>query len=238
MPKETPRKRKSLTSAQKKEVCLKKISTSFLKQKDLVKEYNVSEGMFPIIEEALTVWIDKALQAGFILTESILTTKTLDFALLCNKEKFKASTFGNFNEYGTELGEIDIKKCIKYIAHAWDNITNDTIKNCWIKAGIIPEYGLEEVQVLINKLDFEDSFTAEEFVLYDDSEVTAEMISDDEILKAVQPNNPEKEEIEEEPLPTITHNEVIECYDKVILYLQRQENNYSSNDEEIKFIKN
>ncbi|PKC67732.1 hypothetical protein RhiirA1_458039, partial [Rhizophagus irregularis] len=122
--------------------------------------------------------------------------------------------FGNFNEYGTELGEIDIKKCIKYIAHAWDNITNDTIKNCWLKAGIIPEYGLEEVQVLINKLDFEDSFTAEEFVLYDDSEVTAEMISDDEILKAVQPNNPEKEEIEEEPLPTITHNEVIECYDK------------------------
>ncbi|CAB5370825.1 unnamed protein product [Rhizophagus irregularis] len=92
MPKETPRKRKSLTSAQKKEVCLKKISTSFLKQKDLVKEYNVSEGMFPIIEEALTVWIDKALQAGFILTESILTTKTLDFALLCNKEKFKASS--------------------------------------------------------------------------------------------------------------------------------------------------
>ncbi|PKC52029.1 hypothetical protein RhiirA1_482426, partial [Rhizophagus irregularis] len=96
---------------------------------------------------------------------------------------------------------------------------------------------LEEVQVLINKLDFEDSFTAEKFVLYDDSKVTTEMISDDEILKAVQPNNPEKEEIEKEPLPTITHNEVIKYYDKVILYLQRQKNNYGSNDEEIKFIK-
>ncbi|CAB5205275.1 unnamed protein product [Rhizophagus irregularis] len=93
---------------------------------------------------------------------------------------------------------------------------NDTIKNCWLKA----EYGepsddesvnrevyenntdiqlelerlkeLEEVQVLINKLDFKDSFTTEEFVLYDDSEVTMEMISDDEILKAVQPNHPKK----------------------------------------------
>ncbi|PKC03067.1 hypothetical protein RhiirA5_380470, partial [Rhizophagus irregularis] len=73
---------------------------------------------------------------------------------------------------------------------------------------------LEEIQVLINKLDFEDSFIAEEFVLYDDSEITMEMISDDEILKAVQSNNSEKEEIEEKPLPTITHNEVIECYDK------------------------
>ncbi|GBC21100.2 tigger transposable element-derived protein 6-like [Rhizophagus irregularis DAOM 181602=DAOM 197198] len=383
MPKETPRKRKSFTSAQKKEICLKKISTPFLKQKDLAKEYDVSEGIrddsngdndsyqanlkrekkiqFPIIEEA---WIDKALQAGLVLTESILATKALDFALLCNEKKFKASNgapiqdldsmreklrqtlrdydpkeifncdetdshirvqnrhilllvnnapthalsenttltnivieyllpnttshlqscdqgiinsfkaqyrklylrnwvkaFDNFNEHGTELDEIDIKKCIKYIARAWNNVTNDTIKNCWLKAGIIPEYGepsddesvnreayennadiqlelerlreLEEVQVLINKLGFENSFTAEKFVLYDDFEVTTEMISDYEILKAVQPNNQEKEEIEEEPLSTITHNEVIKCYDKVILYLQCQEKNYGSNDEDI-----
>ncbi|GBC13632.2 tigger transposable element-derived protein 4-like [Rhizophagus irregularis DAOM 181602=DAOM 197198] len=339
--------------------------------------------MFPITEEALTVWIDKAFQAGLIFTESILTTKVLlDFALLYNEEKFKASNgwldnfkkrhnlkqyniheekgsapiqdldsmreklcqtlrdydpkdifncdetglfwkikpnrtisnssvtgtkqskehvtflftyfymraqnrhilllvdnapihtlfenttltnivieylspnttshlqpcdqgiinsfkvqyrklylcnrvkaFDNFNEHSTELGEINIKKYIKYIARAWDNVMNDTIKNCWLKAGIISEYAcieygepsddesvnrevyenntdiqlelerlkeLEEVQVLINKLDFKDSFTAEEFVLYDDSEVTTEMISDDEILKAVQPNNPKK----------------------------------------------
>ena len=96
---------------------------------------------------------------------------------------------------------------------------------------------LKEVQVLINKLDFKDPFTAEEFVLYDNSEKTTEMISDEEILKAIQPNNQEKEEIEEEPLPTITHNEVIECYDKVILYLQRQEKNFGSNDEDIKVIR-
>src|SRR5437764_245596 len=96
---------------------------------------------------------------------------------------------------------------------------------------------LKEVQVLINKLDFKDPFIAEEFVLYDDSEKTMKMISDEEILKAIQPNNQEKEEIEEEPLPTITHNEVIECYDKVILYLQRQKKNFSSNDEDIKIIR-
>ena len=85
IPKETLRKRKSLTAAQKKKICLKKISTPSLKQKDIAKEYDVSEGMvsdilkekdrwlvidndsyqaslkhekkiqFPIIEEALTV---------------------------------------------------------------------------------------------------------------------------------------------------------------------------------------
>lgn len=179
----------------------------------------------------------------------------------------RVKAFDNFNEYGTEPDEINIKKCIKYVARAWDNVTNTTIKNCWLKANIMPEYGepsddesvnredrennadillelerlkeLEEVQVLINKLDFEDPFTAEEFVLYNDSERTTEMISDEDILKSIQPNNQEKEEIEEiedDPLPTITHNEVIECYDKVILYL-RQEKNYGSNDEDIKLIK-
>ena len=177
----------------------------------------------------------------------------------------RVKAFDNFNEYGTEPDEIDVKKCIKYVAHAWDNITNIIIKNCWLKAGIMPEYGepsdnegvgceyqenhadilleleclreLEEVQVLIDKLNFEESFIAKEFVLYDESEITTGIVSNEEILKAVQPNNQEKEEVEKEPLPIITHNEVIKCYDKVILYLQHQEKNYHSNNEDIKFIK-
>ena len=50
----------------------------------------------------------------------------------------RVKAFDNFNEYGTETDEIDVKKCIKYVAHAWDNVTNVTIKNCWIKADIMP----------------------------------------------------------------------------------------------------
>ena len=42
---EAPKKRKSLTAAQKKEICLKKISAPLLKQKELANEYDVSEGM-------------------------------------------------------------------------------------------------------------------------------------------------------------------------------------------------
>ena len=121
-PSGAPRTRKSLTATQKKEICLKKMSTPFLKQKELANEYNVSEGMisdilrekdrwlaidkdsyqaslkrekkipFPIIEESLALWIEKALQAGLIITDSILATKALEFAFLCNEEKFKGST--------------------------------------------------------------------------------------------------------------------------------------------------
>jgi hypothetical protein len=53
---------------------------------------------------------------------------------------------------------------------------------------------LEEVQDLINKLDLENPFTADEFVQYDNSGVTAEMVPVEEILNAVLPNNNQEKE--------------------------------------------
>src|SRR5688572_809405 len=115
------KKRKSFTIAQKKEICLKKMACPFLKQKDLVQEYEVSEGMisdilkakeqwlavdlnshqaglkrekkvpFPNIEEALTIWVENALQVGLIITDNILSTKVLEFAFLLGENNFKGS---------------------------------------------------------------------------------------------------------------------------------------------------
>lgn len=168
----------------------------------------------------------------------------------------RVKAFDNFNEYGYEPTEINIKKCIKYVARAWQSVTEATIRNCWNKADIMPEYGesddenydeedfrehlkeLEEVQVLIDKLDFDSALSAREFIECDDSETTTEMVTNEEILKAVQPNNQEKEEeIEETPLPTITHTEAIESYDKVLLYLQQKEENFNSRKDDIKVVK-
>jgi hypothetical protein len=95
---------------------------------------------------------------------------------------------------------------------------------------------LEEVQVLIDKCNFEDPFTAKEFIQCDGAETTKEMISDEEILKAVLPNKKEKE-VEEIPLPTVTHNEAIESYDKVILYLEQWEENLDVKKEDLKLVK-
>ena len=136
------------------------------------------------------------------------------------------------------------------------------IENCWVKADILPNDDddedhantelqdhnanirleiqrlkeLEEVQVLIDKLGFEDPLTADEFVQYDKSEVAREMISDEEIIKAVYLKEKEVEMVET-PLLHITHDDVIESYDKVILYLKQQESNYDKRKEELNFIK-
>src|SRR5215204_2534454 len=79
----------------------------------------------------------------------------------------------------------------------------------------------EEVQILINKFNFNEVFTADEFIKYDESELTNEMISDEEILNRILPNEKEKEEEENTNLLlTITHNEAVELYNKIILYLE------------------
>ena len=78
---------------------------------------------------------------------------------------------------------------------------------------------MEEVQVLIDKFDFDNSFFAEEFVRYDKSKITDKMISDKEILKTVLPDQENKRE-EDSLSPIITSREVIEAYNKVILYLE------------------
>jgi len=116
------KKTKVSYSCTKKELCLKKISSPFLKQKDLANEYDVSEGMvsdilkekdrwvsvdtnsyqanlkrdkktpFPLIEEALVIWVDNALKASLIITDDILSTKALSFAFLLKEDKFKGSS--------------------------------------------------------------------------------------------------------------------------------------------------
>lgn len=172
----------------------------------------------------------------------------------------RVKKFDNYNEYGVEPTEINIKKCIKYTARAWENVTQTTINNCWLKANILPKNEdnetdvdseaeqqiylthmkeLDEIQELIDKLDLENPFTAEEYVQYDDSNIVTDMISNEEILKVVLPNNDNQEkEIEElDPLPLITHSEAVKFYDNVILYLEQQERTFNIKKEELKFVK-
>ena len=95
---------------------------------------------------------------------------------------------------------------------------------------------MEEVQVLIDKLDFDNPFSAKEFIKYDKSEIIDKIISDEEILKAVLPDQEDKRE-EDSLSPIITSGEVIEAYDKVILYLEQQEKTFGVKKEELRSIK-
>ncbi len=48
---------------------------------------------------------------------------------------------------------------------------------------------LYEVQVLINQLDFKNSYSVDKFVQYNNVEIIIEITSDEEILKVIISNN-------------------------------------------------
>ncbi|PKY19064.1 hypothetical protein RhiirB3_392399 [Rhizophagus irregularis] len=80
---------------------------------------------------------------------------------------------------------------------------------------------LDEIQELIDKLNIENPFITEEYIQYDDSEVITDMIFNEEILKVVFSNNnnhQEKGTEDSDPLPSITHNEAINYYDKILMH--------------------
>jgi len=119
--KDTLPKRISLTLAQKHEICLRKVTEPSIKNKELAVIYNVSEGCisdtlkksqkwleidpqapeaqgkrqikvnFPEIEEALTLWVLKALEHGVDISDQILYEKAMAFASLYKIENFKGS---------------------------------------------------------------------------------------------------------------------------------------------------
>ncbi|RIA80860.1 hypothetical protein C1645_837941 [Glomus cerebriforme] len=113
-----------------------------------------------------------------------------------------------------------------------------TIKNCWLKANILPKDNeneskneidindpniqvylihIKKLEELIDVLDFENSFTANKYVQYNRDEITTEILSNEEILKAILPNNQEKEIKEPlDALPSIIHSEAIELYNKAL----------------------
>ncbi|CAG8626643.1 8433_t:CDS:2, partial [Diversispora eburnea] len=115
----------------------------------------------------------------------------------------RVKAFDKYNEYGIKPVEINIKKCIKYVACAWNNVTESTIKNS-----------------LIDKLNLENSLSTNEFIHYDSTVIIIEIRTNDEILAAIISNKKDEIEEDSDPSPIITHNEAIESYDKIIWYLE------------------
>ena len=114
-------KRSSLTLAQKHKICLKKITEPFIKNKELAKLFDVSKGcisdtlkksqkwleidlqapeakgkrqvkvIFPEIEEALTLWVLKALKSNINISNQVLHEKAMMFVSLYKIKNFKGS---------------------------------------------------------------------------------------------------------------------------------------------------
>ncbi|CAG8663439.1 1970_t:CDS:1, partial [Paraglomus occultum] len=114
---------------------------------------------------------------------------------------------------------INIKDAINFMSTAWENVTKETIRNCWMKTSILPEGFLDEylnddsepavvdvigeIQDLIEQLPLDQPMDAEEYMVIDDNVIAREIPTDEEIISIVkncESNESDDGDLETEPL--------------------------------------
>ncbi|CAG8819758.1 7830_t:CDS:1 [Cetraspora pellucida] len=143
----------------------------------------------------------------------------------------------------SELNSFNILHAINAISDAWNNVTHETIANCWIKTGILPQYQVvemnqacQQVQVklerkceelsglitnLAKKNEINDPMDANEFINID-AKIIFKIPFDTNIICAVEnKNEPFQEEIIE-PVPKIADNDALKAINLIETYLLQQ----------------
>ena len=134
-------------------------------------------------------------------------------------------------EEGKDINKekIDIKEAIEYLANAWHDVTEETIRNCWNKTGILPSSANEDIDNAIRAhqetMDLETERINQMIDEFDDPHAsplknaiddffqdleeeipTKDLLNDDEIIRLVQgevddDENNDSEEDFNEPVP-------------------------------------
>ena len=139
-------------------------------------------------------------------------------------------------------------------ATAWDKVTTNTIKNCWIKTGILPSSD-DDAEIILSELEEnsqrdnrqiqhsidrllgnDNNVSANDFLSIDDKilSIEYEESTDQEIVDCVLGKDTE---VEVDEIIGVTNNEAIECLEKLQNYLV-QENNTSISFEWIRQLDN
>jgi hypothetical protein len=139
-------------------------------------------------------------------------------------------------------------------ATAWDKVTANTIKNCWIKTGILPSSD-DDAEIILSELEEnsrrdncqiqrsidrllgdDNNVSASDFLSIDDNilSIEYEESTDQEIVDCVLGKDTE---VEADEIIGVTNKEAIECLEKLQNYLV-QENNTSISFEWIRQLDN
>ncbi|CAB4419839.1 unnamed protein product [Rhizophagus irregularis] len=143
----------------------------------------------------------------------------------------------------TSKNKLDIKQAIDYIAEAWENVEQQTIRNCWDETGIVSNSNPESIQetrvaiqrglgVLVNEIPntlptiFIDNEIRNSLVNYihdQTSPPTEEILTDEQIIDMVQDHDRETPDTdnEVEPIPKVLPKEALDAIKKVILFYEQ-----------------
>jgi len=143
---------------------------------------------------------------------------------------------------------MDVLQAIRYVIQGWNNVTAETIYNCWRHTGILPintdieldfplddDYEIfdDELTDALKALNFSNMMELEEFLTIPEEKIVCEILDDDEIITDLVNNFKKKsneeetnnldemdDSIEEE---VISFNVALESLKKVHTFLLQQE---------------
>lgn len=142
--------------------------------------------------------------------------------------------------------KMDVLQAIRYVIQGWNNVTAETIYNCWHHTGILPidtnveldfsldndyEISNDELTDALKALNFSNMMELEEFLTIPEEKIVCEILDDDEIITDLVNNFKKKSEdtnnfdeiddsIEEE---VISFSEALKSLKKVHTFLLQQE---------------
>ncbi|CAB5392180.1 unnamed protein product [Rhizophagus irregularis] len=149
--------------------------------------------------------------------------------------------------------KLNIKEAIDYIAEGWNNVTQKTIRNCWIKTGILSTYNDDdvdkkdselnldddEIENLLNHLPKSDNII-EYFQILDHEILTKENLTDEEIVNLVQADK-ENQEVDDDnnddEIPVIPVKKAANALETFINFFEQQNDN-EFNNEDLRILEN
>ncbi|PKY63625.1 hypothetical protein RhiirA4_493329, partial [Rhizophagus irregularis] len=129
----------------------------------------------------------------------------------------------------------------------WNNVTQKTIRNCWIKTGILPTYDDDdvdeedselnvdddEIENLLNHLPESDD-VIEYFQILDHEIPTEENLTDKEIVNLVQADKENQEvddDDDDDEIPVIPVKKAANALETFINFFEQQNDNEFNNED-------
>ncbi|EXX66971.1 CENP-B homolog protein 2-like [Rhizophagus irregularis DAOM 181602=DAOM 197198] len=139
---------------------------------------------------------------------------------------------------------MDVLQAIRYIIPSWNEVTVETIRNCWNHTGILPdnEYDetdnedddqmIDELSRTIQALNLPNVMRVKEFLNIPEEDITYEIFEDDQIImelidifKNSYENTEDLDKINDnDEIVTISTNIALKSLETVNMFLLQQEN--------------
>jgi hypothetical protein len=158
-------------------------------------------------------------------------------------------------ELNTPIPPVNIRNAIDFVVEAWNQVDSLTVKNCWLKTGIIPPDDERDVDMELNlnrkndennlndaiqKLPYDDTLPGLEYINIDKLSEDEILLEDDEIIETVRPRHNEgtaQDDDENEFIPNISLSDVLSSIEKLITFYNFPLENYEVTGDELKILK-